>query len=116
MVNTSVYASLSSSNPNQVIVVAINKKSATVTAGIRLAHPKTLASSKVYVLAGSKADLVAGAAPDAAGANAFTYAMPARSVSVLVFASSGPSPVGGVDGGPLDSAPAGDDAGVDVSD
>ncbi|HEX7596867.1 MAG TPA: glycoside hydrolase family 44 protein, partial [Polyangia bacterium] len=56
-VNTSVYASLSSSNPNQVIVVAINKKSATITAGIRLAHPKTLTSSKVYVLAGSKADL-----------------------------------------------------------
>jgi hypothetical protein len=104
--NTSVYASLSSSRPNQVVVVAINKKSAVVTAGIRLAHPRELGSSKVFVLAGSKAELAVGTAPTAIGKNAFTYAMPERSVSVLVFDLPGASPT--VDGGAADTAPAND--------
>jgi hypothetical protein len=88
-VNTSVYASLSSSNPNQVVVVAINKKSTPVTAGIRVAHPGSLTSSKAYVLAGTSPDLVAAPALAAPAVNAFTYAMPARSVSVLVFVAPG---------------------------
>ena len=99
MVNTSVYASLSSSNPNQVVVVVINKKSAAVAAGIRLVHPGNLTSSKVYVLAGTSPDLVAAPALSATAVNAFTYAMPARSVSVLVFSASDGSPT--LDGGVL---------------
>jgi hypothetical protein len=106
-IDTSVYASLSSSNPDQVVVVAINKKSdASVTAGIRLAHPASFASARVYQLAGTKADLVP--APDdlvASALNAFTYTMPARSVSVLVFTGTGGIPPvdgGAVDGGAVD--------------
>jgi hypothetical protein len=99
MVSTSVYASLSSSNPNQVVVVAINKKSTGVVAGVRLAHPSALASTKVYVLAGTSPDLVAAPVLTAADSNAFTYAMPARSVSVLVFAAGGTLPSPGFDGG-----------------
>jgi hypothetical protein len=98
-VNTSVYASLSSSNPNQVVVVAINKKSTEVTAGIRLAHPTAFASAKVYVLQGTVSGLVAAPALAAVGSNAFTYAMPARSVTVLVFAGPGAVVQPGLDGG-----------------
>jgi hypothetical protein len=98
MVNTSVYASLSSSNPNHVVVVAINKKSdAAVTAGIRLAHPADVGAARVYLLAGTTAQLVAAPALAAVGVNAFTYAMPPRSVSVLVFDGSGATPA--IDGG-----------------
>jgi hypothetical protein len=106
-VNTSVYASLPSGNPNQVIVVAINKKSDVVTAGIRIAHPSELASSKVFVLQGTTPSLTAAPALSAAGSNAFTYAMPPRSVTVLVFAG-GPAPQPALDGGvPVDADPAG---------
>ena len=124
-VNTSVYASLSSSNPNQVVVVAINKKGdASVTAGIRLAHPTNFESAKVYQLMGSKADLVAAPALAASAPNAFTYAMPPRSVSVLVFSGSlatsvdgGASVDGGMsaDGGALDAEALNTSAVVDAA-
>jgi hypothetical protein len=104
-VNTSVYASLSSSNPNRVVVVAINKKSdASVTAGIRLAHPANLKTAKVYVLTGSTPALVAAAGLDATDVNAFSYVMPARSVSVLVFSTEA-APVQPVDGGTPEDGP-----------
>jgi hypothetical protein len=103
-VTTSVYASLSSSNPSRVIVVAINKKSdASVTAGIRLAHPASLATAKVYQLAGSKPEIAPAAPLAATTQNAFTYVMPARSVSVLVFSTDGPQST--VDGGASDDGP-----------
>ncbi len=106
-VNTSVYASLPSSNPNQVIVVAINKKSDAVSAGIRIAHPSELSSSKVFVLQGTSPDLVAAPALSAVGSNAFTYAMPPRSVTVLVFAAETMPPPPALDGGiSLDADPA----------
>ena len=102
-VNTSVYASLPSSNPNQVIVVAINKKSdADVRAGIRLAHPANLRTAKVFLLAGSTPKVAATPGLAATDVNAFSYVMPARSVSVLVF-STETSPTQSLDGGaPLD--------------
>lgn len=110
-VNTSVYASLSSSNPNQVVVVAINKKNADVVAGLRLAHPGALASTQVFVLAGTSPVLTAAPDLSPVGVNAYTYTMPARSVSVLVFSASGGQvqPLdGGVDGpgaAPFDATP-----------
>ena len=118
-VNTSVYAGLSSSNPNRVVVVAINKKSdVALSAGIRLAHPANLGTAKVYVLAGTSAEIVAAPGLAATDVNAFTYSMPPRSVSVLVFEGEGAALA--IDGGtaldgsavsPLD-APVGVDAGV----
>ena len=89
-VNTSVYAGLSSTNPNRVVVVAINKKSdVSVTAGIRLAHPANLGTAKVYLLAGTSPAIVAAPGLAAANVNAFSYSMPPRSVSVLVFEGEG---------------------------
>ena len=105
--NTSVYASLSSSNPNHVVVVAINKKSdASVTAGIRLAHPANLTTAKVYLLAGSTPKLAAAPGLAATDVNVFSYVMPARSVSVLVFSTEA-VPAQTLDGGaPLDGSAA----------
>jgi hypothetical protein len=118
-VSTSVYASLSSSNPNRVVVVAINKKSdVAITAGILLAHPGSLAAAKVYLLAGTAPQIVAAPGLVATDTNAFSYSMPPRSVSVLVFEGEGAALA--IDGGtaldgsavsPLD-APVGVDAGV----
>jgi hypothetical protein len=85
-VNTSVYASLSSDSPGHVVVVAINKqKDATLNAGITLAHPATFAKAKTFVLTAASFSLKAGGELAAIGTNAFVYAMPPRSVSVLVF-------------------------------
>ena len=97
-VNTSVYASLSSSNANHVVVVAINKrKDAAVTAGIRLAHPASLGTGQVYLLAGTGPEIMTASPLAAIDVNAFSYAMPSRSVSVLVFEGSGAGV--GIDGG-----------------
>jgi hypothetical protein len=97
-VNTSVYASLSSSNPNRVVVVAINKKSAvSVSAGIRLAHPANLGTAKVYLLAGASSEIILAPELAATDINTFFYTMPPRSVSVLVFEGEGASPA--IDGG-----------------
>jgi hypothetical protein len=125
-VNTSVYAGLSSSNPNRVVVVAINKKSdVAVSAGIRLAHPANLGTAKVYVLAGSKPEIVLAPELAATDVNAFAYSMPPRSVSVLVFEGTGGVlpmdggvAVDGAAGSPLDApgavdAVVGDGAAVD---
>jgi len=83
--NTSVYASVDAANPNRVVVVAINKSTSAKTAAIRLTHSTVLARAEVY-------RMVAGTATPARQGdiaitqpNAFTYTMPARSVTTLVL-------------------------------
>jgi hypothetical protein len=81
--NTSVYASVDSTNPNVMTIVAINKTSGALSA--RVAIQSTLAASQasVYRLTSSSA------APQAAGTinitdpAGFDYAMPAYSVSTI---------------------------------
>ena len=124
-VSTSVYASLASSNPNQVVVVAINKKSdASVTAGIRLAHPTSFGTAKVYELMGTSANIVPAPALAAGALNAFVYTMPPRSVSVLVFTDRTTPPVDGggsvdgeisVDGGTSKDGPRDASAAIDAA-
>jgi len=85
-VNTSVYASLLSTNPGHVVVVAINKKrDAAINAGIQLAHPASFSKAKVYVLSGTSPSIQPAQDLSRTGTNAFVYAMPPRSVSILVF-------------------------------
>jgi hypothetical protein len=84
--STSVYASLLSTNPGHVVVVAINKKKdATINAGIQLAHPASFSKAKVYVLSGTSPSIQPAQDLGTIGSNAFVYAMPPRSVSILVF-------------------------------
>jgi O-glycosyl hydrolase len=80
----SVYASIDSGDTDRVVIVAINRSTSDLAAGITLAHPTSFESLDVYTLSGGSASPVAGDAIDAAATNAFSYAMPAMSVSVLV--------------------------------
>ncbi|WP_437280508.1 glycoside hydrolase family 44 protein [Sorangium sp. So ce375] len=79
-----VYASIDEADPGRMVLVAINKTTAPLTAAVTLAAYESYTAIDAWQLTSAKADLVP-AAPVAPGAtNAFTYAMPALSVSVLV--------------------------------
>jgi hypothetical protein len=108
---TSLYASTDSSNSGRVVVVALNKTAGPLTAGITLATPSSISSGSVYTLTAAAAAPVAGAPIQATAANAFLYAMPAMSVSVLIFKGA---PGGGGDAGTpgMDAGSPGQDAGA----
>jgi hypothetical protein len=80
----SVYASVDSADTDRVVIVAINRSTSELTAGITLAHPTSFASLDVYTLSGTSAAPVAGDAIEATATNAFSCVIPAMSVSVLV--------------------------------
>jgi hypothetical protein len=83
--NSSVYASLQSSDASKLVLVAINKATAAKVAGIVIDHSTVYTKASVYTLTatgGSK--MVAAAGLTAVATNAFRYAMPAQSVSVIV--------------------------------
>jgi len=80
----SVYASVDSTNPNRVVIIAINKKSAARVAGITLAHAQLFHTAKVYTLTSSAARPLAAASLSTVATNAFRYTMPAYSVSIIV--------------------------------
>jgi hypothetical protein len=83
-VGSSIYASLSSAKPNQVVLVAINKKNVETRAAITLAHSKRFSKADVYTLTASGgAQLVKKNSLPAVDTNAFNYRMPPRSASVL---------------------------------
>ncbi len=82
--SSSVYASVDSGNVNRVVIVAINKKAAAVTAGIKIAHPAQFHTAAVYTLTSAGPMVTAADAITAVATNAFNYTMPAMSVSVIV--------------------------------
>lgn len=82
---SSVYASISSSNGTNVVVVAINKESSAVKAGITLKHPAALTAADVYTMTSGSATPTKGTAVTAVATNAFDYSMPPMSVTTLVF-------------------------------
>jgi hypothetical protein len=82
---SSVYASVASANPMNVIVVAINKQSTAMKAGITVKHNATFNAADVYTLTSAGAKPVKAAGLTKVAVNAFSYSMPAYSVSTLVF-------------------------------
>lgn len=80
----SIYASVDSANSGRVVLVAINKRNTTLKAGITVAHPSAFSRAEVYTLSGTNPAFVKGADLAAVAQNAFNYAMPAQSVTVLV--------------------------------
>jgi mannan endo-1,4-beta-mannosidase len=85
IVNTSAYASVSSASTTNVIVVVINKATTQLTAGITIKHTAHLTGANVHTLTSSTPSPQNGAALVAVATNAFSYHMPARSVTTLVF-------------------------------
>jgi hypothetical protein len=82
---TAVYASIDTSVAGRVVVIAINRTDAPLTAGIRIAHPAELGSANVFTLTSSSPSPEAGSALAPVATNAYSYAMPAYSVSALVI-------------------------------
>ena len=80
--SSSVYASLDSAS-GFITIVAINKTTAPLKAGIAITAP-AVAGLSARTLTGSGPTLqISSTAPTVAAQNAFTYTMPAMSVSVL---------------------------------
>jgi hypothetical protein len=84
-VRASGYASVSSSNVTNVVVVAINKTTGPLTAGVTLRHSARLAAGDVYALTSASPTPQKGAGLTAVATNAFRYVMPPHSATTLVF-------------------------------
>ncbi len=80
----SVYASVDAADPNRVVLVVVNKSASGKRAGITVGHPQTFKHAKVWVMQGATAKPVAAADLATVATNAYAYAMPPRSVSILV--------------------------------
>lgn len=78
-----VYASDAGDSSRQVIVL-INKHGAPLTAGVRIAAPRALATAKRWVLEGTSSDLESRESVAASATNAFAIPLPAYSVTVLL--------------------------------
>jgi hypothetical protein len=83
--DSSVYASVQSTDATKLVIVAINKATSSKVAGIVIAHSTQYVTAKVYTITAAGGAAVAPASGlTAVGTNAFRYTMPAQSVSVLV--------------------------------
>jgi hypothetical protein len=81
--NSSVYASIDSSNVGRMVIVAINKATTDKVAGIRINHSTSYAHANVYNVTSAAKSIVRGTAIAAVAANAFRYTMPAQSITIL---------------------------------
>ena len=82
--NGSIYASVDSTNPSRVVLIAINKSTVARTAGVTVAHSSAFTKLKVFTLSGTNAQLVASPDASAVATNAFHLTLPPLSVQVLV--------------------------------
>lgn len=82
--NSSVYASLDSTNVSRLVIVAINKSTSIKTAGIKVEASTVYTKASVFTLTSAGADLVSAAGLTSVATNAFRYPMPPQSISVIV--------------------------------
>jgi hypothetical protein len=90
--NSAVYASVDSTDPNRMVVVAINRTANAQTTGIAVTHDRVFDHAEVYQLtsgAGSTPLVTHAADIELNLVNALQYTMPAWSVSTLVLISEG---------------------------
>ena len=83
--DTSVYASTDSTNPDRLIVVAINKSASPVMANLRLKSGSKLRSADIYQLTREKAEPVPAGNLTAAELDNYVCEMPPYSVSTFRF-------------------------------
>jgi hypothetical protein len=81
---TSVYASVDASNPNRMVVIAINKSSTAKATQINISHSVAFTKMQTFQLTSSSTAPQAKADTAISG-NSIAYNMPAMSVSTLVF-------------------------------
>jgi hypothetical protein len=83
--DSSVYASIQSADPSKLVLVVINKATTTKVAGIQIAHSTLYTTAAVYTITAAGGPMpVSAPAITSVATNAFSYTMPAQSVSVLV--------------------------------
>jgi hypothetical protein len=87
--NSSVYASLDSSDPNRMVIVAINRTGSTQTTGIAVTHDRIFDHAEIYRFNSASAAIVRQADIELDLLNAFQYTMPAWSVTTIVLISDG---------------------------
>jgi hypothetical protein len=91
---TSIHASVDSTNPNRMVVVAINRTANPVTTGIAVTHDRVFDHAEIYQLAGTPNSgqpytILRASDISLNLLNAFQYTLPAWSVSTLVLISDG---------------------------
>jgi hypothetical protein len=86
---SAIYASLDSSDPNRMVVVAINRTANPITTGIAVTHDRVFDHAEVYQLTSVSPNPQAMADIELDLLNAFQYTMPPYSVSTLVLSSDG---------------------------
>ena len=87
--NASVYASLDSTNPNRMVVLAINRTAAAKTAAISLTYDRVFNHAEVYQLTSASPNPARVSDISLNLLNALDYTMPAYSVTTLVFVANG---------------------------
>lgn len=83
--NSSVYASVDASNPNRMVLVAINRTNQPLDAAIAIADDNRFVLAEVYKLTSATAAPVRGTDLMVNIGNQFNYLMPAMSVTTLVL-------------------------------
>ena len=81
---TTVYATMDAANHNRVVLVVINKATTAKTAAIKVTAETKFTKAKVFTLTSASATPQPAAGITAAAQNAFNYAMPAQSMSIIV--------------------------------
>ena len=89
--DTSIYASLNSTNPGRMVLVAINKTANVITADISLSHAPAFNQAAIYQLTAASALPVAAGTMALSNSAHFSYNMPPYSVSTLHLTSRSPS-------------------------
>jgi hypothetical protein len=89
--NSAVYASVDSTDPNRMVVIAINRTASAQTTGIAVTHDRVFDHADVYQLTsgGGSPQITRATDIELNLVNAFQYTMPAWSVSTLVLTSDG---------------------------
>ena len=79
----SVYASVDAATSGRMVVVAINRSSQALSAGIRIAHTRQFSSARVFRLTAASSSPAADGTVTLSLTNALTVMLPARSVTTL---------------------------------
>jgi hypothetical protein len=87
--NSAVYASEDSSNPNRMVIVAINRTGSSQTTGIAVTNDRIFDHAEVYRFISTSASITRQADIQLDLLNAFQYTMPAWSVTTIVLISDG---------------------------
>ncbi len=82
---SSVYASIDAGDPRRMVIVAINKTTSAQSAAITVSHSFRFTTAQVYTLTSASSAPVRGSDIPVAQPNAFTYTMPAQSITTLVL-------------------------------